>query len=244
MIAGGDDIHHAIDHDGRVLEGVGDAGLDDGDGRQLLDIAVIDLGERRKALIVIGAAMQQPIVLVLVGVAAAAASVTVTLAVTGCTSTVGGASCTTSGARSWRQRLSIVPMAARTKAAAESQQMPARNVSWLMITSKFLLAEFRVLQTGRGGGKLGAAGRIAVLLQDKGGHGVIFVRRQRSRDRPAAWSGRSRPAAIARSGFGPRPSGEKPGPSARARRRLPAAGHDRWRIAGEDLPPAPAWAAV
>jgi hypothetical protein len=62
LIVGGLQIEHAVHLDRRHLERLGDAGLDDGRGPKLAHIAGIDLGERREALIVVGAPVQDPVV--------------------------------------------------------------------------------------------------------------------------------------------------------------------------------------
>ena len=67
-IARGFDEQDAVDLDRRGFHGVGDAGLDQRHGLELLDIGGVDFGQRRKALIVIGSAMQPPIVLVGIGI--------------------------------------------------------------------------------------------------------------------------------------------------------------------------------
>ena len=62
IVVAGFQIQHAIDLDRRHLGGLGDAGLDDGGGPQLPDIGFVDVGERRETLIVVSAAMQDPVV--------------------------------------------------------------------------------------------------------------------------------------------------------------------------------------
>src|SRR4051812_8494550 len=62
MIGGSDQIEHAVNHQGRRLKTVGDAGVQHMDQLKLVKRLAVDACQWREALIVIGAAMQTPIV--------------------------------------------------------------------------------------------------------------------------------------------------------------------------------------
>ena len=62
IVIAGFQIEHAVHLDRRHLRGLGDAGLDQCGGAKLADIGRVDVGEGREALIVIGAAMHDPVI--------------------------------------------------------------------------------------------------------------------------------------------------------------------------------------
>ncbi len=64
---GGREIHHPVDHDrGRFLPAVGVERDREGEA-ELADIAVVDVGQRAEALLVIGAAIGKPVVGIVLG---------------------------------------------------------------------------------------------------------------------------------------------------------------------------------